>query len=506
MDNQLSIHIFIEMITIKNYEYNYRKQQEKKLNDEIQLIFDLQQIYYELKIFQIYDKKKELKISYVYFYNNNFEDMKIKHINEVNENEQPSFQINPLRWFVLFTYFFLAFSNVLQFVSYSPIWANAAIYYNIQTQDLQWLGNMYYLTYFILSPLFIKPLMWRFDLLMYLAGILTAIGTWIIYIGGQSFTIALVGFFVVGVSEAIFLQVPVYLAECYFSVYQRAIAICIGSYAVLAGLAFSYTFSSFYFFQILDQLVINQKIEEMNFIIAILNTIAGGFCIIFFRGNPNKQIQEENIVYSMVKTFSNEEWVLDLLAFSMCINYYQSLDIGVGWSYITIVSLQLANYGFDQSQVGITGIVYQFSGVIVGIYASLKIDQDVKQGIQPDYDYYLKSTTTLGFVFLILQSFLINRFNFVTLLIFNFFIGVGLNTLYPLAMCAFCEKLYPLNSLWLVTIILILANLLGFILNYIIILPILLPYSLWISLVVITPFQLYFIFFYKTKYRKFESI
>ena len=64
---------------------------------------------------------------------------------------------------------------------------------------------MYYLTYFILSPLFIRPLMWRFDLLMYLAGILTAAGTWIIYVGGKSFILALVGFFIVGVSEAIYL-------------------------------------------------------------------------------------------------------------------------------------------------------------------------------------------------------------------------------------------------------------------------------------------------------------
>jgi len=58
------------------------------------------------------------------------------------------------------------FSNVLGFVSYSPIWSSAAIYYGIADVDLTWLGNMYYLTYFTLAPFFIIPLEWRFDYCM----------------------------------------------------------------------------------------------------------------------------------------------------------------------------------------------------------------------------------------------------------------------------------------------------------------------------------------------------
>lgn len=109
--------------------------------------------------------------------------------------------------------------------------------------------------------------------------------------------------------------------------------------------------------------------------------------------------------------------------------------------------------------------------MFVGLWVSIKLDSTVRQGIRPDYDYYIKMITMVGFVFLLFETFLISRFDFTLLLIFNFFIGVGFNTIYPLAMAAYCEKLFPLHSLWASTVLLILGNFIGFILNYIIILP-----------------------------------
>lgn len=63
----------------------------------------------------------------------------------------------------------------------------------------------------------------------------------------------LVGYFFVGVSEALFLAVPVCnystvivdLSEVWFTAYDRTLATCLGSYATLAGIMASYTYSSF---------------------------------------------------------------------------------------------------------------------------------------------------------------------------------------------------------------------------------------------------------------------
>jgi len=85
---------------------------------------------------------------------------------------------------------------------------------------------------------------------------LTAIGTWIIWVAKDSYLVTLIGYFFVGVSEAMFLAVPVCkwwdynldLSEIWFDVYERTLATCIGSYATLAGIAFGYTYSSLFFY------------------------------------------------------------------------------------------------------------------------------------------------------------------------------------------------------------------------------------------------------------------
>lgn len=66
-----------------------------------------------------------------------------------------------------------------------------------------------------------------------------------------------------GISEAFYLGVPVCmfynnlfkkdLSEVWFTAYDRTLATCFGSYATLTGIMISYTYSSFYFFDIDEQ-------------------------------------------------------------------------------------------------------------------------------------------------------------------------------------------------------------------------------------------------------------
>ncbi|CAD8095874.1 unnamed protein product [Paramecium primaurelia] len=427
---------------------------------------------------------------------------------EIFYNEQVSpKESKRMKWFVLFAYSFLAqtfdflhrFANVLGFVSYSPVWLNAAIYYDVEANDLYWIGNLYYITFFVFGPPFIPLLEKRLDLCLQVASILTAAGAWIIWIGKQSFFMCLVGYFFVGVSEALFLAVPVYLSEVWFTAYDRTLATCLGSYATLAGIMASYTYSSFQFWDLIDQEIINIKIEDMNFIIAILNTICVPLCFLFIR-NTNQRTRngEENVKFfqQFFDIFRIEEFSLDLLAFAMF--------IGISWVYISVISLQLYPFGYTQLEIGITGIFFTGSGIIAGIWISFKLDQQARQGKQPDYDTIIRYTTLMGFLALLIQAFLIQYLPFWLLIILNIFNGIGLNVIYPIAIEAFVEKLYPLKSLIVSTWILGIANVLGFALNYILVLPTILEYGIWLSLLILTPFQLYFILFYKSKFRRFE--
>lgn len=63
---------------------------------------------------------------------------------------------------------------------------------------------------------------------------------------------------------------------------------------------------------------------------------------------------------------------------------------------------------------------------------------------------------------------------------------------------------YPANQLMLVTGLLSFANLVGFVLNYVLVLPEFLDYGLWIGCLCITPAYLHIFINFKTKYKRFE--
>ncbi|CAD8194433.1 unnamed protein product [Paramecium pentaurelia] len=411
---------------------------------------------------------------------------------------QPQYT-NKTKWGVLFAFCYLAFSNVLGFVSYSPISNNAANYYQISLNDLFWIGNMYYITFFIFGPLFIPLLEKRLDLCLKLASILTTLGTWIVWVAQSNYVVCLIGYFFVGISEAFYLGVPVYLSEVWFTAYDRTLATCFGSYATLSGIMISYTYSSFYFFGIEEQHVVDDKINNLNLIIAILNSLSIPICFILikYKNQLGKLTEENNKFFSQFfNIFQKEEFFLDLLAFS--------IFIGISWVYISVISLQLYIFGFTQLEVGITGIFFTGSGILAGIWCSFKLDQEAKQGKQPNYDIFIKITTLIGFFAILLEAFTIQYLSIWALILLNIFNGIGLNVIYPLAIEAFVEKLYPIKSLIVATWVFGFANLLGFALNYLLILPVIMEYGLWLTLAILTPFELYFILFYKSRYRRFE--
>lgn len=74
---------------------------------------------------------------------------------------------------------------------------------------MQWFSNMYYITFFTLAPLCVKPVEWRFDYSMFACAAVSTLGTWIVWIAGQSFLLAMIGFFIIGVADAMILIVPV---------------------------------------------------------------------------------------------------------------------------------------------------------------------------------------------------------------------------------------------------------------------------------------------------------
>lgn len=79
------------------------------------------------------------------------------------------------------------------------------------------------------------------------------------------------------------------------------------------------------------------------------------------------------------------------------------------------------------------------------------------------------------------------------------FIGIGLNSYYPIAVSSFIETMFPSFGLVLVTALLIASSAFGLIGNYVLLLPIFDTIGLWVLAGFAIPFYLYIMIFYKTK-------
>lgn len=116
-------------------------------------------------------------------------------------------------------------------------------------------------------------------------------------------------------------------------------------------MAYGYAFASFYFKDVLDAAEFNHRVSNMNFMVAIINSLAFAITLILVQNRPptpssnsdvtlqlSQMLPQETIMRSIQIMFSEEAYVLDLLSLG--------IFIGVGWIYTTIISIQLYPFGF----------------------------------------------------------------------------------------------------------------------------------------------------------------
>ncbi|CAD8144557.1 unnamed protein product [Paramecium pentaurelia] len=429
------------------------------------------------------------------------------------------YQIFKRRWLVLFAFCSFTFTNAFGFVQYSPILTLAANYYGVQEEQIVWFSNCYYLTYFAVCPFTIKPLEKRLDLSLMFASLITMlgkmlkirIGQWIIYICKQQYSIALIGFIMIGLGQTFTLAAPAFISDRWFPIEERTLSTSLGSFFNLVGLNFSIVYASVSFKNTYDQYEIKNKIDQMNLLFSILSTCSLLFCVLMIRNKPQSPpsksaiFDKMEIIPSFKSAFSSIEVTMDLLTFS--------IFIGVSWAYMVVIAILMVPFDYTIEQIGYVSIVYAATGTIGGTSASIYMDYQVKNHQQPNYDYLIKIFLTIGVLGIMIKALIINYVNDIVIVILTGIIGLGLNSFLPLALQCYIEKLFPSFELVLTTIIMQMSNvyydqlqikLLGFVFGYILILDVFLDIGLYVILIGLSPFYIYLIFFYKTKYKRLQ--
>ncbi|CAK74058.1 unnamed protein product (macronuclear) [Paramecium tetraurelia] len=420
------------------------------------------------------------------------------------------------QWIVLASFCLNSMSNIFLFTGLSPIWSQVAIYYGTTDYDLNWFTNMYYITLmssaFLFNPLIIK----YFGISQLLSCCFTSLGLWLLLYVKQDYLLGLVSLGLISLGESLYFQVPlrktykiiIDLSKLWFAHDQRIISTFIAQYSSNVGMLISYTISSLYFQDIVDESEFNTRYENLILFNAIFATIA----LVFNLSTLKTPSQHHDIVEirltiweSLSKLVMSEESVFDILSISSF--------IGLSWCYTMLLGTQQYYQGQSFLEVTQTSIYFQVGQIVAGTYCTWKLQKQSKAGIQQDYDSYIKTMISLGFWLLVFEIILFEDIPFIILVFINFFIGAGIGGIYSVLLEALMEKHFPVQELAIGTIFAAVASVIyhnqkqvvSITITMTLVIPKFLEYGFQISCyLMIIPFC-YIAVFYKTQFKRFEA-
>ncbi|CAD8170994.1 unnamed protein product [Paramecium octaurelia] len=403
------------------------------------------------------------------------------------------------QWIVLTSFCLNSISNIFMFTGITPIWSEVAIYYGTTDYDLNWFTNMYYITLIIFTFLFNPIIIKYFGISQLLSCCLTSLGLWLLYYVKQNYQLGLLSFGLIGLGEAFYFQVPLYLSKLWFAHDQRIISTFIAQYSNNMGMLLGYTISSIYFNEI-DESEFDQRFENLILFNAILATIALG-CNLTTLKSPamHHDIIEIrlSIWESVKKIIMAEEAIFDFLSISSF--------IGLSWCYTMLFGTQQYYLGQTYFQVTQTNIYFQVGQIVAAAYCTWKLQRQSKAGIQQDYDKQIKTVISLGFWMLVFEIILFEYIPFVVLVFINFFIGAGLGGIYSVFLESLMEKHFPVQELAIGSVFAAVACTVSITITMTLVIPKFLQYGFQISCyLMIIPFS-YIAIFYKTQFRRFEA-
>ncbi|CAK63593.1 unnamed protein product (macronuclear) [Paramecium tetraurelia] len=403
------------------------------------------------------------------------------------------------QWVVLTSFCLNSISNIFMFTGLTPIWSEVAIYYGTTDYDLNWFTNMYYITLIIFSYLFNPIIIKYFGISQLLSCCLTSLGLWLLYYVKHNYQLGLLCFGLIGLGEAFYFQVPLYLSKLWFAHDQRIISTFIAQYSNNIGMLLGYTVSSVYFNDI-DESEFDQRFENLILFNAILATIVLG-CNFTTLKSPSIHLDiieiRLSIWESIKKIIMAEEAIFDFLSISSF--------IGLSWCYTILFGTQQYQLGQTYFQVTQTNIYFQVGQIAAAAYCTWQLQRQSKAGIQQDYDKQIKTVISLGFWMLVFEIILFEYIPFVILVFINFFIGAGLGGLYSVFLESLMEKHFPVQELAIGSIFASISSTVSLTITMTLVIPKFLKYGFQISCyLMIIPFS-YIVLFYKTQFRRFEA-
>jgi FLVCR family MFS transporter 7 len=301
-------------------------------------------------------------------------------------NQGGQYKLYPQRWLMLLMVVLTTMSNVMMWVSFSPIEDLAGKYYDVSSTVMDLLSTTFLINFVLLS----FPTSWlinkkglRYSLVIgaflnMLGGVIRAVGDFM-EDSESRFGILFLGQFIAAAAQPVILSCPTVLAAQWFGENERAIANMIGSVSNPVGVAVGTVVSS----QIVTLAVSQYTYTAARDQIRMLLWVNAGPCILafilvllFFRERPPtapslSSVQEsEGFLTGLGSVIRNKQYLLLLLSFG--------IGVGSTSSVSTLSGQIVGGQGFSAIQAGYFFAILLAAGIMGAVISGKIVDRTKK--------------------------------------------------------------------------------------------------------------------------------
>ncbi|RUS34476.1 major facilitator superfamily domain-containing protein [Jimgerdemannia flammicorona] len=270
------------------------------------------------------------------------------------------FKLYKRRWLGIFLILFLNISSQINWLTFGPVAALVVEYYNIDYNALNWLSNVYAVTYVVISG----AIGWSFDKFgirwsLVVGALLNLLGAWLRYFAvfvtnnsSGRFALTMVGQFVAALAAPYFLNMPTKYVALWFGEKERAIGNMIGSSPI--GLA------------IVMPLIptLAPDVDHIPFALLVTSIISTVLFLptLFVTSTP---LIPPSIIASSppLPFFTGLRQIANNINFWILLVVF-SFYLGLSTAFSTLLNQFLTPYGYTNDQAGIVGLLWTLVGCL----------------------------------------------------------------------------------------------------------------------------------------------
>ncbi|KAB0798372.1 hypothetical protein PPYR_09365 [Photinus pyralis] len=296
------------------------------------------------------------------------------------ELEEEKCKVYKKRWFMLFMFFAVSVSCIMNIMQYAIIADVIVKYYGVTYMAVNWSSTIYLLMYLVLgfpSTFILERWGLRVTTLMGMG--FTTLGTWI-KVGAVSpdrYWVLMLGQVIISISKVVVMPVPPKLAAVWFPAKEVSSACSISVIGIQMGLAVGFLVPPFFFqsgAQGEDDIA--GSLYRMNISLAVVDTAILVVLLIFFKGAPpsppsiaQSKIEKDKGFLEMAKIIvSNRTNIFLIISFGIVIGLLLTIST-------LLNQIILKHYHDGREDAGFIGLVMVLSGMVGTLSCGVILDR-----------------------------------------------------------------------------------------------------------------------------------